>query len=721
MQKSFLGFFLLLFASTSLVVAQSAENPAVIDLNKLQEVNHLKQNKVVFIEDKTSSMRVEEVQKAFEAQKGKTVPDPYQINFGQSSATFWLCFQVKDTLLEELGKKWVLKIAYPSLDSVDLYFYDKNGYLQACNTGDKKGFSERDIKSTRFFAFHLPIHNQEAHTFYLRIRGDGVLSVPIIFYELEHYYTQAVYEETLMGAFYGIILVLSFYNLFLYFVLRSRMYLMYVAYMLGIAFFSASLDGHLFQYVFFWSVSLAESALVLSGYSAFFFLVSFIQAFLKTDKNIRNAHLVLNVLKYFFVLMSGIYLITGNYKIPVGILALASPTTALTVFLVCGYAAYKKVPSANLLIFAFLSSLLGTFIYGLKNANVLPNSMFTAYSYYVGFTIQGIIFSLALAERYKQLKRELINTQKEANETLELKVKERTEALEKLHQEMVSQNEELQQSQEEILAQRDAIAIKSNELAQMNSQMRSSIKAAKVIQKAILPYPEKRAQLLKNYFVINKPKDVVSGDFYWLNQIENTTFLAVADCTGHGVPGAFMTLIANNLLDKIIRMWGIKSPAAILERLHDEIEIVLRQKETENNYGMDASIIALIPQEDNSIKLTFAGAKQNLYFKEQVQASIQVLRGNRRSIGGSYNASASFEDKHLMLQPNDRIYMTSDGFIDQNNVERRKVLEMGFVALLEQMQNLPMNEQKHFLQRQLQVHMKDTVQRDDILVVGLQL
>ncbi|HAI77215.1 MAG TPA: hypothetical protein DCM08_13330, partial [Microscillaceae bacterium] len=463
MQKIFSAFFLWMVVSSSFVVAQSIEKLAVINLHQIQEPNYLKQNKVNYIEDKASAMRVEDVMKAFEAQKGQAVTDPYQINFGQSSSTFWICFKVQDTFSEEVGKKWVFKIAYPSLDSVDFYFYDKKGQLQVWNTGDRRGFVERDIKSTRFFAFHLPIHNQEVHTFYLRVKGNGVLSVPIIFYELEHYYSQAIYEETLMGAFYGVLLVLSFYNLFLYFVLRSRMYLMYVAYMLGIAVFSASLDGHLFQYIFFWSVYLAESTLVLSGYTAFFFLVSFIQAFLQTNKNIKYAHLFLNVLKYFFVLMSVIYLVTGNYKIPVGILALVSPSTALTVFLVCGYAAYKKIPSANLLIFAFLSSLLGTFIYGLKNANVLPNSLFTAYAYYVGFTIQGIIFSLALAERYKQLKRELINTQKEANETLEVKVKERTEALEMLHQEMVSQNEELQQSQEEILAQRDAIAIKSNE------------------------------------------------------------------------------------------------------------------------------------------------------------------------------------------------------------------------------------------------------------------
>jgi serine phosphatase RsbU (regulator of sigma subunit) len=227
-------------------------------------------------------------------------------------------------------------------------------------------------------------------------------------------------------------------------------------------------------------------------------------------------------------------------------------------------------------------------------------------------------------------------------------LEEKNQEISAISAEIMSQNEELQQNQEEILAQRDFIAKQNEQLGETNAklmaneeilkksldkirkseaaikeanlvlaerdrQITSSINAAISIQTAVLPYKQKLDDLLKEYFVIYKPKDMVSGDFYWLNKIHHKIYLAAVDCTGHGVPGAFMSLIANNLLDKIIRVWDIYSPEEILERMHQEVQIVLRQNETDNNSGMDMGILVM-ERNENGAKILFAGARRPMYY-----------------------------------------------------------------------------------------------------------
>ncbi len=697
----------------------------IIDLNQINNLNHLANDKIAYVEDKTGEISFENIKSSFQTlysntQNYKLIPKISQINFGQSSSAFWFCFKIQDSLFNA-QKRWILKIEHPSLDNIEFYYQNNVGIYKTIRTGDKGKFLERDIKSTRLFAFHLPIHSANVHTFYFRIKGEGILTTPLSFYENDDYYKYALYEETWMGSYYGIMLVLSLYNLFLYFVLRNAMYLFYVGWMVFSALFSASIAGHSFQYFFYDSPYLAEFFLIFSGFFSLVSLTIFIQLFLRTKEKIKYAHNILDIIKYISVAIPIYYLVSNNYKLSVGVLTLLPPFTSLFVLAICFYGIYKRLPSAVLISFAFFGSLLGAVIYGFKQSNlVFPHNFFTNNAPYMGFIIQGVIFSLALADRYKQLKKQFIDTQKEANENLEKKVAQRTEELQNMHQEMITQNEELQQSQEEILAQRDAIERKNIELSQINSQIQSSIKAAQVIQKAIVPYQQKKEELLKEHFVIYKPKDVVSGDFYWLNKIENTTFLAVIDCTGHGVPGAFMTLITNNLLDKIVRVWGIYSPASILERLQEEIEIVLRQKETDNNYGMDASIITITPQNDE-FEIIFAGAKQNLYFVNSQENTLQSLLGTRKSIGGFQSPEILFENQKIILQKNDKLYMTTDGYIDQNNKSRKRITEKRFIELIDNIKENDMSEQKRFLQDFLQKYMENTTQRDDISVIGLKL
>jgi serine phosphatase RsbU (regulator of sigma subunit)/tetratricopeptide (TPR) repeat protein len=293
--------------------------------------------------------------------------------------------------------------------------------------------------------------------------------------------------------------------------------------------------------------------------------------------------------------------------------------------------------------------------------------------------------------------------------------------IEEQNNELQAQAEELRQNQEEIMAQRDAIAEKNEVLAEQNEKIEKSINAAKIIQTAILPYKEQMDRLLGEYFVIFKPRDVVSGDFYWLNEIDNKVVVAAVDCTGHGVPGAFMSLIGNTLLEKIILFYKITEPAQILERLHQEIKTVLRQQETGNKDGMDLALCMIEKMPDGSSKIHFGGAKRPLYYTEGTDNQIFMLKGTRKAIGGEQNENIHFETQTITLPAKSCIYLSSDGIVDQNDAERVKLGESKLKYTLSAVAEKPMEEQKRAMEHLIAQHQRGTLQRDDMLLIGIRL
>lgn len=293
--------------------------------------------------------------------------------------------------------------------------------------------------------------------------------------------------------------------------------------------------------------------------------------------------------------------------------------------------------------------------------------------------------------------------------------------IEEQNSELQAQAEELQQNQEEIMAQRDAIAQKNEVLAEQNDKIEKSIKAAKTIQTAILPYHEQMQKMFNDFFVVFRPRDVVSGDFYFAEEIDGKIVVAAVDCTGHGVPGAFMSLIGSTLLEKIVLVYKITDPAIILEKLHEEVRALLRQKETSNRDGMDLALCVLEKQEDGKVKVHFAGAKRPLYYSEGNDTQIFTLKGTRKSIGGEQNESVNFETQTITLPPNSCIYLSSDGITDQNDAERVKLGESKLKYTLSTIATQAMGLQKKTIEEMLDMHQKGTLQRDDILMIGIRV
>lgn len=281
-------------------------------------------------------------------------------------------------------------------------------------------------------------------------------------------------------------------------------------------------------------------------------------------------------------------------------------------------------------------------------------------------------------------------------------------------QEIVSQNIQL-------TTQGEAIAKQKDLLEGRNEQITRSITTAKTIQQAMLPYPTHINEFLSNYFIVYRPKAIVSGDFYWFNKIDGKVIVAAIDCTGHGVPGAFMSMIGNTLLDNLISLKRETNPADILMLLDHKVLELLHHKENNNYYGMDAGIVTLSYRSDNQVDIVFAGAKRPLFYVSEGDQEIQMLASTNKSIGGKRYRPRIFENQKITLPKGSMIYLSSDGFEDQHNEQRRKIGRARLGKLLHHCASLPIREQKQRLEQKLDDYMHTVDQRDDILLIGIRL
>ncbi len=277
---------------------------------------------------------------------------------------------------------------------------------------------------------------------------------------------------------------------------------------------------------------------------------------------------------------------------------------------------------------------------------------------------------------------------------------------------------ELEQQKEEIHTQAESLRAANVQIQRKNQNIVSSINYAKRIQDAVLPDEQTRLRLLPDSFIFYMPRDIVSGDFYWLEEVQGKTIIAAADCTGHGVPGALMSILGINAFRNILLQDGILQPDQILNLLNQRIRTVLRQETTAVHDGMD---IALCVWDPERRVLQYAGAKNPLLLIRN--GKMNVFRADRAPIGGLPKEHRHPYTLHeIALQAHDQLYLHSDGYPDQfGGGSDRKILSKHFRELLLQNAHLPMDAQGKALDDFLQTWMDNTRQIDDIMVMGFKL
>lgn len=533
------------------------------------------------------------------------------------------------------------------------------------------------------------------------------------------------------GIVQGLLWLMILYGLFLFLLNKEKLYLYYSLYVicnsiwylwglaLGFRFFPG-LPREIFPY--------SDAILFLS----YIFYLQFIRSFLSTSSDFVKWDRLLKSLQVVLVIeviriplfISITNLVVTNYIIQniVGeIVVLFIVIVIIRIFFLKTRLAYIiGIGSSLLIIGGTLSSIL-FLVY-------LDDSVYILQQ--IGTILELIVFTFGISYRYwliekdkQEYQEKLIFQLKEnaklhekVNRELEHKVQERT-------YEIREKNQVLEQQKEEIESQRDEIQNQKEIIEHKNKNLTDSIIYAQRIQEAMLPSTTILEKNLPEHFILFKPRDIVSGDFYWFRQVEKLLFIVAADCTGHGVPGAFMSMLGISQLNEIITKRDTNPPNEILNELSKRIKKSLHQQgqKDQTQDGMDIALCAI--NLDNKV-LHFSGANNPLYLiRKNVNGNsfeLIEIKADRMPVGVHPKEEQSFNCNEIALQSNDTFYVFSDGYTSQfggSNFERFKTKRLKETLL--RIQDSPMEEQKQILENTLLEWKGKNEQVDDILIIGI--
>ena len=383
-------------------------------------------------------------------------------------------------------------------------------------------------------------------------------------------------------------------------------------------------------------------------------------------------------------------------------------------------ATYKKLPNGEY-----------TFKVLARNNDGLWNKEPATYSFTINppfwktwwfYTLVGIFTLFLIYQFIKARERKL----KHDKRVLEQKVKERTREIAEQKEKIEKANEELRTKQEQILTQKDEIQKQRDiaeeqrdQISKQKQEITDSIIYAERIQQAILPPEDYCKSILPDHFILFKPRDIVSGDYYWMSQKNNKTVVVAADCTGHGVPGAFMSMLGVAFLHEIVNTMDDVQAHLILNRLRYYVKKTLYQTrdDSQTKDGMDLAL-CIIDHEKNVLQ--YAGAYNSLYYLRD--GELHQIKADRMPIGIHIKEKDTFTKHELELQSGDVFYIFSDGYVDQFGGEKgRKFKTKPFKRLLTQIHKEPMNIQKQKLDETIVEWQGDHNQVDDIIVIGFRI
>jgi serine phosphatase RsbU (regulator of sigma subunit) len=302
-------------------------------------------------------------------------------------------------------------------------------------------------------------------------------------------------------------------------------------------------------------------------------------------------------------------------------------------------------------------------------------------------------------------------------------LQEKNDRILSANEELTVLNEAIRKQNEQILEANEELTVLNEAINKQKNEILDSITYAKKIQSAMLPPEEYFHEILNDVFILFKPRDIVSGDFFWIKNVNQYVILAAADCTGHGVPGAFMSLLGISFLNEIVQRREVTQANQVLNELRRQIRNSLRQhgQAEESKDGIDMAL-CVIDVKNNTLQ--YSGANNPMYLIRNKDGAPELTeyKADRMPLGYYQGSFKTFTNKDIQLEYGDVFYLFSDGFIDQKGGrDNKKFMSKKFKDLLMRIHQEPMREQKTILDKTLTDWMGDNSQIDDILVIGVRV
>lgn len=575
------------------------------------------------------------------------------VNLGFETKDVWFYFETKNLSDSRLIR--MLKLSNPIIDEVDVYKRIGNStFIPLAKGGDQRPFAWR-YNGNRELIFPLRLDPHSTNGFLFRVNNGG-----------EQFYFQSSLEkgsyiqvkhgnkQVFYGLLFGVMIFIIILNLAIGILFRQRIAYIYTLYGVSFTLLQLSLLG--FGTTWLWTdhyfISNRANP-VLASLGVLFFL-NFTYRYLELHINTPKIKPIVRTFQFILIVNVLISLIPGTAFMNISAITVNATTLVLNLFiiypLVVTLRTGSRTAKSYLLGFSILQ--ISVFAFVLRNFGVIPNSFLADNGLQIGFAVEMIILTFGILQRFKLMNDASISVLAEANE-----LKENLN---------IQLEAEVESRTKEVIQQR-------NELEQKNEEITSSIMYAKRIQNALLPSSSYYSKLVPNLHVFYHPKDIVAGDFYWVKDIRigNDTwkFAAVADCTGHGVPGAMMSVLCMNALNESARLLEDADPADLLTRVSSYLRNYLLTDGLELSDGMDISVACY-----NSEKqiLRFCGANNPLWILSE--EDIQVIPPTKRPVGKS-ESSLAFELHEINYKENQRILLFSDGCIDQFGGDSGKKLK----------------------------------------------
>ena len=527
-----------------------------------------------------------------------------------------------------------------------------------------------------------------------------------------------------LGMYYGAMVIMILYNFFVYLSVRERNYLYYVFYVTSMTVFLTSLYGNSYQFLWPRSVWWNDQVLVVSLNFTIFFGLLFTGGFLKITQSRPRGY-------WLFVPLITVaaMIVLFSYQIPYRVGIKSTIVLAVIGIIWATVMAITRLLSgyhpARIYTLAWITMLGGGMILALNKFGLVPRSFLTENATLYGSVLEVVLLSFALADRLNLEKKERIEAQnlahiqernaRIANENALLNERRAREAREQAFEVQKKAKETLEQKVNERTHElNDTLVI----VREANNQIMSSLRYARMIQQAMLPQAGKINEWFPKSFIWWQPRDIVGGDFYYIDAIEPGYIVAVADCTGHGVPGAFMTLIANSELKRIVRGERCYDPGQILTRMNRRIRKTLKQ-DTDTAISDDGLDIGICVVRKNEAMVEFAGARIDLV-RIGADGSLVKVRGDRSSVGYVSSKADHVYPGHRMDCKKDMMfYMYTDGLTDQiGEATGRRFGTPRLLETLQQIGDLAIDVQFLRLKDALEVYRGGREQMDDMTMIA---